>query len=176
MTWGTGPFGATPWGGGEPSALGDIRITTVRLLSPTYLRLHLNTLVIATGSYLDPANYTIALRSDSALPSSEVRVVRVFPPTQDVLKADYVYLETTPHASGASYDVTFSQLQTLDGVAGFGVNSPMPFQMRVTKLMSSLKNVPSHFDKRLDALLHALLTAVALQDDDIGGSRSDRFP
>lgn len=176
MSWGTGPWGITPWGGGEPSVLGDIQVTTVRFITPTYIRLHLNTQVIATGNYLDPENYTIALRSDSPVAGDAVRVVRVFAPTQDVLIADYVYLETTPHTNGAFYEVNYTELQTLDGVSGFGVNLKMPYQSRVTKTMSSLKNVPSHFDKRLDALLHAVVSAISLQDDTIGGSRSDEFP
>ncbi len=176
MTWGSGPWGTTPWGGGEPSLLGDISISTVRFIGPTYIRLHLNTQVIATGSYLDPENYTIALRDDTPIDGAAVRVVRVFAPAQDVLIADYVYLETTAHTNGAFYEVHFTELQTLDGVSGFGVSDPMPYVSRVTKTMSTLKAIPSHFDKRLDALLHAVATAISLQDDTIGGSRSDEFP
>lgn len=176
MPWGSGPWGTTPWGGGEPSALGDISITTVRLITPTYMRLHLNTQVIATGNYLNPQNYVIAVRSDSPVAGDAVRVTRVFAPTQDVLIADYVYLETTPHTGGATYDVYFTELQTLDGVSGFGVNGKVAYQCRVTKTMSSLRSVPSHFDKRTDSLLHAVVSAISLQDDTIGGSRSDEFP
>ena len=176
MTWGTGPWGSTPWGGGEPSALGDINITTVQFITPTFIRLHLNTQVIATGSYLNATNYEITLRSDSPIAGDAVRVVRVLAPTQDVLVADYVYLETTPHTNGATYDIYFTELQTLDGVSGFGVNTPVAYQSRITKTVSSLKNIPSHFDKRLDALMHALISANSLQDDTIGGSRSDEFP
>ncbi len=176
MSWGTGPWGITPWGGGEPSALGDINITTVRFITPIYIRLHLNTQVIATGSYLDPENYVISLRSDSPVVGDQVRPIRVFAPTQDVLVADYIYLETTPHTLGAYYEVNFTELQTLDGVSGFGVNLETPYQARTTKTMSQLKSLPAHFDKRLDALLHAVATAISLQDDTIGGSRSDEFP
>lgn len=176
MSWGTGPWGSTPWGGGEPSTLGDINITTVRFISPTYIRLHLNTQVIANGSYLSPANYTVTVKSDSPVPGGAVQVLRVFVPTQEALVADYVYLETTQHTEGAFYEVYFTELQTLDGVSGFGINTPVPYQARFTKTMSALKNLPSHFDKRLDALLHALVSAISLQDDTIGGSRSDEFP
>lgn len=176
MPWGSGPWGTTPWGGGEPSVLGDIEITSVRFISPTYIRLHLNTQVIATGNYLDPENYTITLRADSPIVGDPVQVLRVFAPTQDVLIADYIYLETTPHTGGSNYEVFFTELQTLDGVSGFGVNLSMAYQSRITKTMSSLKNVPAHFDKRLDSLLHAVITAISLQDDTLGGSRSDEFP
>ena len=176
MSWGSGPWGTTPWGGGEPSALGDINVTTVRFISSTYIRLHLNTQVIVNNSYLNPNNYTIAVRSDTPVSSPAVNVVRVFAPTQDVLAADYVYLETTQHINGATYDITFTELHTLDGVAGSGVNNPVPYSARVTKTMIALKSIPAHFDKRLDSLLHALVTAISLQDDTIGGSRSDTFP
>lgn len=176
MSWGIDDWGLSPWGGGEPSALGDIQITAVRYISETYMRLHLNTQVIVNAGYLDPENYSIVLRSDSPVAGSEVRIVRVIPPTQEVLIADYVYLETTRHTEGAAYDVLFTSLQTLDGVAGLGVNSPVGYSARKTKTMLALKNVPAHFDRRIDSLLHAVVTAISLQDDTIGGSRSDEFP
>lgn len=176
MTWGISGWGSSPWGGGEPSELGDINITTVTLISPTYMRLHLNTEVIAIGSYLDPQNYTISFRSDSPISGEPVRVVRVIAPARDLLKADYVYLETTLHTNGAFYEVYFNSLQTLDGVVGSGVNNPMPYASRVTKTMNVLNNMPSHFDKRLDSMFSAVVSAFSTQDDIIGGSRSDRFP
>lgn len=176
MTWGTGPWGATAWGGGDPSTSGAVHLTSVRYIGQTYLRLHLNTQVIVNEDYLNPENYTLFLREDSPVPGDEVRVVRVFPPSQDVLVADYIYVETTRHTEGATYDVSFTRLQTLDGVNGAGLGGSVGYAARVTKTMIALKNVPSHFDKRLDSLLHALVTAISLQDDTIGGSRSDEFP
>jgi hypothetical protein len=176
MSWGDGEWGTSPWGGGAPSVAGDISVSSVRFISPTYIRVHLNTQVIVNSFYLDPENYTIALRSDSTIAGDAVGVVRVFAPANEVLIADYIYLETTQHTDGALYDISFTSLQTLDGVTGSGVSAPAGYASRVTKTMSSLKSIPSHFDKRLDALLHAVVAAISIQDDIIGGSRSDRLP
>lgn len=176
MAWGSDGWGTSPWGGGAPSVAGDISISSVRFISPTYIRVHLNTQVIVNSFYLDEENYSITLRSDSPVAGDAVQVVRVFAPANEVLIADYIYLETTQHTDGAMYDIAFTELQTLDGVSGSGVSSPAGYASRVTKTMSALKAIPSHFDKRLDALLHATVAAISIQDDIIGGSRSDRLP
>lgn len=173
MSWGTGPWGVTPWGGGEPSVSGNVRIDTIRFISPTYVRLSLNTQVIVNAAYLAVSNYSIAVRSDTPITTYGVNVVCVIAPAQDVLIADYVYLETTPFTNGGTYDVSFASLDTLDGIAS--LSAVMPTQARVTKTMLMLKSLPSHFDKRLNSLLHAVVSAISLQDDQIGGSRNDEF-
>lgn len=174
MTWGTGPWGVTPWGGGQPSVSGNVRIDTIRFISPTYIRLALNTQVIVNATYLSATNYKAVVRSDTPVVGDAVDIVRVIAPAQDVLIADYVYLQTTPFTDGATYDVSFTTLDTLDGVPA-NLGSVMPMQARVTKTMRMLKSLPSHFDKRLDSLLHAVVSAISLQDDQIGGSRNDEF-
>lgn len=175
MSWGTGPWGETPWGGGEPSVSGNVRIDTVRFITPTYIRLQLNTQVIVNDGYKQASNYTAVVRSDTPIPGNAVSITRVIPPAQDVLIADYVYLETTTFSDGAYYDISFASLDTLDGVPAMN-GSTCATQARVTKTMLMLKSLPSHFDKRLDSLLHALVSAISLQDDTIGGSRNDEFP
>jgi len=175
MTWGTGPWGTTPWGGGQPSVSGNVQIDTVRFISPTYIRLQLNTQVIVNASYTDATNYAAVVRTDTPVTANAVAIVRVIPPAQGVLIADYVYLETTPFTDGAYYNISFASLDTLDGVPAMN-GFTAPTQARVTKTMLMLKSLPSHFDKRLDSLLHAVVSAISLQDDQIGGSRNDEFP
>lgn len=179
MTWGFGGWGYSPWGGSSPSSsssLVTVNIAAVTMISSTYLRVQLNTQVLTVGTYLNSENYTISLRSDSPLAGDPVRVVNVFAPTGDVLKADYIYLETTPHTNGSFYEIYFTSLQMLDGTIVSGVSNPMPYASRVTKTMNVLSNLPSHFDKRLDSTFNAVVSAFSIQDDIIGGSRSDRFP
>lgn len=173
--WGTGPFGTSPWGGGQPSVAGNVQIGTVRFITPTYIRLALNTQVIVNASYKNAANYAANVNNATVIPGNPVNIVRVIPPAQDVLVADYVYLETTPFTDGAVYNITFLSLDTLDGVsASLGFSRAV--QARVTKTMLMLKSLPSHFDKRVDSLLHALVSAISIQDDIIGGSRNDELP
>lgn len=178
MTWGSGPWGSGPWGSGSPpgSPADDTPdIANVRFLASTYIRVSLTGLVVAITDYLDPENYTITVRDDTPLAGVEVRVLRVFAPTQSVLTTSDIYLETTPHTIGAAYEIAFGQLQNAQGVTVYNLE-PSPYQARVSKTMSMLKNLPSHFDKRLESLMHALVTAISVQDDIIGGSKSDRFP
>lgn len=174
MSWGTGAWADSPWGGGEPSVAGNVQIDTVRFITPTYIRLQLNTQVIVNAGYLATSNYTAAIRSDTPVPANAVGVLRVIAPAQDVLIADYVYLETTPFSDGGTYDISFVSLDTLDGVAA-GNGFTAPVQARVSKTMLMLKSLPAHFDKRLDSLLHALVSAISIQDDTIGGSRNDEY-
>lgn len=175
MSWGTGLYGLSPWGGGDPSIAGNITVNSVRFIGNTYIRLNLNTQVIVNAAYLSTANYSISVLPSTPIAGDAVRVVRVIAPAREALKVDYIYLETTPHTNGAYYQVNFTTLNTLDGAAGVG-SSSTSYASRVTKTMSTLKSLPSHFHKGLDALLHATIAAISIQDDDIGGSRSDEFP
>ena len=174
MSFGTSGFGVSSWGGGQPSVNGIVFIAKVQYITPTYLRLDLNTQVIVNALYLNVINYRITLRSDSPVPGIPVSVVRIIPPTQDVLVADYVYLETTQHTDGAFYDARLEPLNTLDGGISFN-GSTQAYATRVTKTMKMLKSLPSHFDKRVDSLLHALVSAISIEDDTLGGSRNDEF-
>lgn len=175
MSWGSGPWGSTPWGGGDPSSSGFVVVESVDYITPTYIRLNLNTGVVVNAGYLDAANYAVAVRSDTPMPGNAVSVVRVVTPAQGALTVDYVYLQTTTHTNGATYTVSFNTLTTLDGVAGFnGGNGD--YSARVTKTMTALKSLPAHFDKRIDSLLHSVVTAISMSDDLIGGSQNDEFP
>lgn len=174
MSWGSGPWGSTPWGGGDPSSGGFVVIDSVDYITPTYIRLNLNTGVIVNDRYLDPENYTVTLREDSPLAGVEVEIVRVITPAQDALAVDYVYLQTTPHTNGATYTVSFFALTTLDGVDGFNGGAGN-YSSRVTKTMTALKSLPAHFDKRVDSLLHSVVAAISMSDDQIGGSQNDEF-
>lgn len=176
MSWGTAGWGYTPWGGGVPSAIAGAGVHSVYFFSPTYIRIQLNNSVVAIGSYLDTSNYIIDLSPDSKVPGDPVRVLRVLPPTQDVLVVSHVYLETTPHTNGADYTATFGTLQSPSGLTVYAQSAPVPYASRGTKPMNILNNIPSHLDKRVDSLLHAICSAIGEQDDKIGGSRSDRFP
>lgn len=175
MSWGMSGWGSTPWGGGTPMYGGD-SVNSIYFFSPTYIRVQLNVNVVATGSYLDPNNYFIALHADSPIAGDAVQVLRVLPPTQNALVVNYIYLETTPHTNGADYDLTFGILQSPTGLTLYPQGSPVPYASRRTKAMSVLNSLPAHFDKRVDSLLHALCSAIGEQDDKIGGSRSDGFP
>lgn len=174
MSWATGPWGSTPWGGGTPSVNGAVQIIHVDYITPTLLRVDLTTTVVVNTLYNTVSNYTVAVRSDSPVAGDPVEVRRVLPPTQDVVIADYVFLETSPHTNGADYTITVGQLYTLDGTPTAGALSAS-YAARVTKTMKMLKSLPSHFDKRVDSLIHSLISAISIQDDKIGGSRSDEF-
>jgi len=173
--WGMGPFGISPWGGGQPSVAGNVLIDTIRFITPTYVRLALNTQVIVNASYSNAANYAASVSNKTVISGNPVNIVRVIVPAQDVLVADYVYLETTPFTDGAIYNIAFLSLDTLDGVSASNGFS-LAVQARITKTMLMLKSMPSHFDKRVDSLLHALVSAISIQDDILGGSRNDELP
>lgn len=169
-----GPWGYTEWGGGYPYSSGFVGVRSVDFITPTYLRLNLSTYVIVNDTYLNVTNYNIALRPDSPMSGDAVQVTRVIRPARDALVVNSVFLETSRHTVGATYTASFYSLDTPDGVEAFN-NTQGSYTARPTKTMSSLRALPSHLLKREDSLIHAIVGAISLQDDLLGGSRNDGF-
>jgi|688.fasta_scaffold02732_19 hypothetical protein len=158
-----------------PMFLPGPAVGSATFIAEDLIRLDLSAQARVDSEYLDVNNYSIALRSDTPKPGDEVRVLEVLPPTDaNVVTTQYVYLLTTRHTLGAYYAVTLSG--ALVDSAGTQVYlPPASYAARVTKTMQVLKSIPSHFDTRNTSILRNLLTAISLQDDQIGGSRKDEF-
>ena len=150
-------------------------VESVTYILDDLIRLNLDTPVRVDSTYLNPANYVIQSHVGSPIPPVQVIVDLVLPLEDDSNLTKIVYLHTSSHASGAEYEANYVQF-----FDAYGVVVPpgdfCPYQARITKTGQMLKSLPQHFDRRVDALIRNLITAVSLEDDVIGGSRSDEFP
>lgn len=175
MSWGTESWGVDPWGGFTPSAdapvppADTISINSITFIAQDVVSIGLSVPVRVDSLFQDSTNYSIA-PLDFGEP---VNIVSVFIP-QNTLVTDTVMIKTTPHTVGGGYSVGFTRLVNPDG-ASLSLTAASKYQARVSKTMVSLKSLPSHFDKRPESLIRNLITAISLQDDIIGGSRSDEF-
>ena len=174
MAWGDDPWGMGPWGGGIADyAANGLQIYSVQFITPNLILLGLNSEVVVNTTYLNPLNYSISLASDTPLYGVPVAPVAVLAPANNVVKANYVFLTTTGHTDGSYYTVGFNQLTVLSGAVSLA-SALTPYASRVTKTMN-VNRIPSHFDTRPTSLLGSTLEALSVQDDKIGGSRSDDF-
>lgn len=138
------------------------------------IRINLSEPARLDAAYLSPASYQISLRSDSPKVGEPISVQAVIPPTGDLVVFPYVYLKTSRHTLGAYYEVTILGSLVNSGGGSLPV-APAAYAARITKTMNMLKSLPSHFDRREDSLVRNIITAISLQDDILGGSRSDEF-
>ena len=163
-------FGQFVYGG--PSVGGDVygsdESISADMLGEDVIVLTLSNTVVVNNSFKDLANYTISIVEGSGQP---VAVRRILPPT-DQLTTTQVVIEVDRPTKGTTYKVTVSSLETVDGldVEGTGV-----FVGRRTKLESMLRSLARHWDTRPNSLVRNFLAAISLEDDRIGGSRSDDF-
>jgi hypothetical protein len=151
-----------------------IQVGPCTFISDDLIRINLAEPARIDAAYLSSSSYQITLRTDSPKVGEPVEVLSVLPPTGDLVVFPYIYLRTTRHTLGAYYEV--SVLGSLVNSAGGSILlDPAAYAARVTKVMNALKSLPSHFDSREGSLVRNVITAFALQDDLIGGSRSDEF-
>jgi len=153
-------------------------IQSVTYIGPTLIRLNLSFSARLDPEFLLSTNYAITPHTGSEITGEAVNVLEVLPPSNDVYVDQFVYLRTTKHTEGASYDVTYRNLTDSAGrhvgLIGEWADA-VPYVSRITKTVQVLKSIPAHFDVGETSLIRNLLTAISLSDDALGGSRNDSF-
>ncbi len=91
---------------------------------------------------------------------------------QDSLTTTEVVLVVDKPTHGTHYRVTATGLSGRDGSPVGGVSD---FIGRRTKAEDMIRTMPSHYNTRADSVMRAMLTAIGIQDEIIGGSRDDTF-
>lgn len=161
-------------------------ILSVDYVEADIVRLNLSFYAKVDADYLNPQNYSISGYVVSPITTISVTVQEVIPvnnfgtaylnlPVEPALSTNVVYLRTTRHSIGGNYEVNYSTLHSTDGVE-VPSSAAVPYQARITKVDSILKSLPPHFDRRPRGLARAVLAAIGLQDDKIGGSKKEEFP
>jgi hypothetical protein len=148
-----------------------ISILDINVYANNLVRILFDDEFVTDVGYNDPTNYTISVASGTG----PVEVLSVLPTNKNA--ALEVVLVTQPMTAGTVYTLDVGLLTSRAYNSGTGTGYTYSFsglfEARYTKLDSSLRSIPKHFDKRPESILHTLLTATSISDDLIGGSRSD---
>ncbi len=123
--------------------------------------------LVVDSAYLDPTNYAVEV-VDGSGPVAVRRVLRV-----NDLVSEEVILVTDRMTLGTTYRVYTSA--SISARNGSPATTTGLITSRDTKVDSILRSLPKHFDKTPESTIASLLTAVARQDELIGGGRSDLF-
>lgn len=140
----------------------------VEPLSDDMLRIVFDTEFVVNATARTPGAYTISVVEGDG---QAVSVREVLLP-QNSLTATEVILVVDKPTHGTHYRVTATGLNGRDGTFVGGASD---FIGRRTKTEEMLRTMPSHYNMRADSLLRSVVTAIGIQDDIIGGSRSDSF-
>lgn len=123
--------------------------------------------VIVNDEYKNNATFTItAIDGSSTLAIKDIAIDETSLTTDEIL----LYIETP--AKGVVYEVSIDSLTRRDGIA---LVASGRFEGRRTKGEIVLKDIPSHWNKNPESVMRNFLTAIAIEDDRIGGSRDDRL-
>lgn len=135
------------------------------MLGDDVVVLYLNDTVVVNSAFLDKTNYTI-----SVLEGSGAISIRNILPPKTALTTNKIIIELDKPTKGTKYQILVSNLTTPSNTS---VTGPAKFIGRRTKLATMLRGLAPHWDTRPTSLLRGLLAAVSIEDDRIGGSRSD---
>lgn len=137
------------------------------ILAENVIILQLDSPVVVNNDFLSLSNYSISLIEG---PGNQVNVRSIIRPQG--LTTSTILLEIDPPTKGATYQVGVGSLDSESGstIEGFSV-----FIARRTKLDNMLRFLPNHWDSRPRSLIRQVLTAISIEDERIGGSRSDEI-
>lgn len=144
-------------------------VATLDMIGADALLYNFDRSVVIDSSLLSVENYTLEVVSATG---SSIRVRKIIPPT-DGLVTQSVILYVDQPTKGARYRLTSTNLRDR---AGTKFGQVIDFIGRRTKLEGMLRSLPQHWDKRPDSVFRSILSAVSIEDDRIGGSRSDSLP
>jgi hypothetical protein len=123
--------------------------------------------VVVDAKFTDLTNYDIVVVSGTG----DIAIRSVLAPT-DSRVTNKIILRVDKPTEGTHYRVSVTGLSGRDGAV---VGGSSDFIGRRTKGGDMIRSMPSHYDTRVGSILGAVLTAIGIEDDIIGGSRSDFF-
>lgn len=137
-------------------------------LADDMVRIIFDSEIVADSAALNPENYTISLVDGGG---EAVSVRRVLLPTNSRTTSEVILVVDKP-THGTHYRVSATGLKGRDGSPVGGTSD---FIGRRTKTEEMLRSIPNHYNTGADSIIRAVVTALGIEDDYIGGSRSDLF-
>ena len=138
------------------------RLVSIEVLDEIRIKLNFSVLMKNDDNFLDSDNYQI---------DNNLRVIEVIAPSG--VSANHVILVTNFPIIGTEYAVTVSGLMTSDGNEIDPDFDTKSYIARLTKFDAMTNHLSSMYTRDKKALISAILTAISIEDDLIGGSRSD---
>lgn len=173
-------FGTFVYGIGITYGSESPGISNVDVLTANSILIRLNEPVVLNEFVYDPENYTIEFNDNVGFTDVTVKEATPFvngvpvtldPSTQrNEVTTEYIELTTDYHTPGQEYLITITELT---GIDGFAIDTTVGgvTQARRTKIEAMLDHIPPHFNRRQGGLLRSFISAMALEDDRIGGSQ-----
>jgi hypothetical protein len=146
--------------GGEAA----LPVSDINVLTKKSIRVQFTDEIVTDSRYYDVNNYSIAVVEGTG----PVEVLSVLP-TNETASLELI-LVTQPMTHGTTYSLTIDEFVDRSGNEFSLVGG---FIYRDTKSDSALRSIPRHFDNRPASIIAAFVTAISINDDIIGGSRSD---
>jgi hypothetical protein len=146
----------------------DVTAVRALVIADNLIELTFSGELVRNTAFLDPASYTASILDGNG---AAIDVLQVLTPNS--LTNDKVYLLTSYHSPGTTYQIVAAGLS---GRAGQAVSGTFKFKSIVTKLDQMYKNIPTHFSRDPDGLVRNMLAAISMSDDRIGGARFDTLP
>lgn len=141
---------------------------SVTLLTNNVVRFELDSLfIVVDNEYKNVENYQITPDGSTAT----LRIRKVLAPKNDLV-VNFVDVLVDPPVEGVIY---LAQVQNLRYRAGGTLSAGGYFKARNTKASLAQKSLPGHFSKDPEHNIAALVSAIGISDDLIGGSRDDTF-
>lgn len=150
----------------DKSGSSEVPVSDLDALTRKTLRIEFTDEVVTDDAYYDVSNYAIELIDGSG--PIEIKSVL---PVNGTSTLELVLI-TQPMTLGSTYQLTANNLKNRNGST---ISFSGQYIYRDTKVDSSLRSIPKHFDKRATSIMFSVLAAIGKQDDIIGGSRSDRL-
>jgi len=165
MAFGASPFGSSPFGSEstEDTLLSaGFSVTAVESIARDLVKVTLNSHAVMNAAYLDVSNYAILYQNGDVLP-----ILKVLEP-RNTDSIGHVLLQTRPQIEGSIF---FVQVYNLVDRLGVTISlQEMGWQYIRTKTDAIMTSVPRVFDKTAISNMRALLNAVSIEDNTIGGA------
>lgn len=163
MGFGTGSFGAMPFGSTEVELFDSFEVLFAEPISASLIRIVLSEYAVVNNDYKNPNSYAITDFAGSYIP-----VLNVLTPKD--LSVNYVLLRVRPQALGQSYGIVVTNIMSRSGVVISDTVNSYWYLYNSTKTDSILASIPSIYDKSPGTDLNGILTAISLEDNLIGGT------
>lgn len=167
-------FGSCPWGGSPhgsacavvvpPTPLTDIEVSLLGVIASDMISITFSEDAKVDDALRNPANYTVTPLGGGA----PVGVVSV--QAGNGIRTNFISLLITDFTVGADYLVTVSNIVGADGSALSATLNTGQFTGRPTKTDLALTHRETLFGRDPDSIIRNVLTALAMEDDLIGGS------
>lgn len=141
----------------------DVDILAADLIAADAVRVNLDLPVVVDDAYNDPTNYSITIIEGTG---QDVSVRSVLPITTDT--ATEIILVIDKVSKGTTYEVSVGA--SIRSTEGQTVAGSAQFMGRRTKAENMVRGLPAHFNRFPESCLRNVLTAIALADEEIGGS------